>query len=131
VGTAILSSCFLAFFVFGFWFLVFPHAQQQRVYSHPPFFCFFCFVFWRRCSDEARTFVINKQAPNKQVWLSSPLTGPGRYEWGHAARDWIATRDGHPLGQLLDAQVARVLGSDEAEGIGAQAAIIEAADETL
>ncbi len=26
------------------------------------------------------TFVINKQVPNKQIWLSSPISGPARLE---------------------------------------------------
>eukprot|EP01098_Paradermamoeba_levis_P015969 TRINITY_DN8394_c0_g1_i1.p1 TRINITY_DN8394_c0_g1~~TRINITY_DN8394_c0_g1_i1.p1 ORF type:complete len:183 (-),score=40.61 TRINITY_DN8394_c0_g1_i1:247-795(-) len=27
------------------------------------------------------TFVINKQAPNRQLWWSSPVSGPKRFEW--------------------------------------------------
>ena len=34
---------------------------------------------------EAGTYVINKQAPNQQIWLSSPVSGPkrsvGSVEW--------------------------------------------------
>lgn len=26
-------------------------------------------------------YVINKQPPNKQIWLSSPVSGPKRYDW--------------------------------------------------
>ena len=25
------------------------------------------------------TYVINKQSPNRQIWLSSPVSGPARY----------------------------------------------------
>lgn len=28
---------------------------------------------------ETGTYVINKQTPNQQIWLSSPLSGPKRY----------------------------------------------------
>ena len=28
-----------------------------------------------------KTYVLNKQAPNKQLWLSSPFSGPQRYEY--------------------------------------------------
>ncbi len=28
------------------------------------------------------TYVINKQTPNRQIWMSSPLSGPVRYDWG-------------------------------------------------
>ena len=27
------------------------------------------------------TYVLNKQPPNKQIWLSSPVSGPKRYDW--------------------------------------------------
>lgn len=27
------------------------------------------------------TYVINKQPPNKQLWLSSPVSGPKRFDW--------------------------------------------------
>lgn len=29
------------------------------------------------------TYVINKQPPNKQIWLSSPVSGPDRYVKKH------------------------------------------------
>ena len=32
-------------------------------------------------TGEKGTFVINKQTPNRQVWLSSPLSGPKRYRF--------------------------------------------------
>jgi frataxin len=58
------------------------------------------------------TYVINKQPPNKQIWLSSPITGPKRYDWvvigdgqnekeGTASGDWIYLRDGSSLSQLI------------------------------
>lgn len=32
-------------------------------------------------SEAFGTYVINKQAPNKQIWLSSPVSGPKRYDY--------------------------------------------------
>ena len=29
------------------------------------------------------TYVINKQAPNRQIWLSSPRSGPARFDFVH------------------------------------------------
>ena len=26
-------------------------------------------------------YVLNKQTPNKQIWLSSPVSGPSRFEY--------------------------------------------------
>lgn len=58
------------------------------------------------------TYVINKQPPNKQIWLSSPITGPKRFNWlvkGESMSekqeagvgDWVYLRDGTSMTQLL------------------------------
>lgn len=58
------------------------------------------------------TYVINKQPPNKQIWLSSPISGPKRYDFvvesegqnskeGTGEGDWVYLRDGSSLGDLL------------------------------
>ena len=47
----------------------------------------------------AGTWVINKQAPNQQIWLSSPKSGPCRYECVDGA--WTHTRNGSTLAELL------------------------------
>lgn len=56
-----------------------------------------------------RTYVINKQPPNKQIWLSSPISGPKRYDWvldagasdDGASGQWIYLKDGSALNDLL------------------------------
>lgn len=45
------------------------------------------------------TYVINKQTPNKQIWLSSPTSGPKRYDW--TGERWVYAHDGVSLHQLL------------------------------
>ncbi|XP_058493046.1 frataxin, mitochondrial [Solea solea] len=45
------------------------------------------------------TYVINKQTPNKQIWLSSPTSGPKRYHW--TGEQWVYSHDGVSLHQLL------------------------------
>ncbi|KAK4141994.1 Frataxin-like domain-containing protein [Dichotomopilus funicola] len=65
---------------------------------------------------EIGTYVINKQPPNKQIWLSSPKTGPKRYDYvvfgegqhekqDTARGDWVYLRDGSTLGDLLKAEL--------------------------
>ena len=65
--------------------------------------------------------MLNKQPPNKQIWLSSPVSGPKRYDWvvnaedggndggarGTAAKkgDWVYLRDGSTLNGLLEEEV--------------------------
>ncbi|XP_026167652.1 frataxin, mitochondrial isoform X1 [Mastacembelus armatus] len=45
------------------------------------------------------TYVINKQTPNRQIWLSSPTSGPKRYDW--TGKRWVYTHDDISLHQLL------------------------------
>ncbi|KAG8463622.1 hypothetical protein KFE25_003895 [Diacronema lutheri] len=54
------------------------------------------------------TFVLNKQAPNKQIWLSSPVSGPQRYDLDVGCLDWLNTRDGAPLGAVLSRDIAQL-----------------------
>jgi frataxin len=62
------------------------------------------------------TYVINKQPPNKQIWLSSPRSGPKRYDWviqgdgqhqkeGTGVGDWIYIRDGSSLDSLFQQEL--------------------------
>ena len=62
---------------------------------------------------EHGTFVLNKQTPNQQIWLSSPISGPLRYDFSHDARAWINSRDGHELLPLLADDFEKLTGSDE------------------
>ncbi|XP_034829854.1 frataxin homolog, mitochondrial [Maniola hyperantus] len=55
------------------------------------------------------TYVINRQTPNKQIWLSSPTAGPKRYdlvlkEGGY----WIYKHDGVTLHQLLQQEISKI-----------------------
>ncbi|CAK3896878.1 Frataxin, mitochondrial [Lecanosticta acicola] len=58
------------------------------------------------------TYVLNKQPPNKQIWISSPISGPKRYDWvlsgesmhqkeGSGNGEWVYLRDGTDLTSLL------------------------------
>ncbi|XP_044010107.1 frataxin homolog, mitochondrial [Aphidius gifuensis] len=44
------------------------------------------------------TYVVNRQTPNKQIWLSSPTSGPKRYDFINGM--WIYKHDGKSLLQL-------------------------------
>ncbi|KAJ3089140.1 Mitochondrial chaperone Frataxin [Quaeritorhiza haematococci] len=58
---------------------------------------------------EPGTYVINKQPPNKQIWLSSPISGPKRYDWAEDKHDWIYLREGTSLGDLLSEELSEIL----------------------
>ncbi|RKU44754.1 Mitochondrial chaperone Frataxin [Coniochaeta pulveracea] len=61
---------------------------------------------------EVGTYVINKQPPNKQIWLSSPKSGPKRFDWciigdgqnqkaETAVGEWVCGRDGSTLSRIF------------------------------
>lgn len=63
------------------------------------------------------TYVINKQPPNKQIWLSSPISGPKRYDYVRGTDDWRYARDGEELGALLERELSETLGRDVRLGL--------------
>ena len=86
------------------------------------------------------TYVLNKQPPNRQIWLSSPVSGPKRFDWVLGASGgmdskqdtegsqgdvgdngqlgggkWTYLRDGSTLSGILNDELGVVL-SHEGEG---------------
>ena len=63
------------------------------------------------------TYIINKQPPNKQIWLSSPISGPKRFDYRevdyvdqHGAQlhggKWVSARDQSTLTEVLNKELA-------------------------
>lgn len=52
------------------------------------------------------TYVINRQTPNKQIWLSSPKSGPKRYDFINGK--WIYKHDGMTMHQLLNNEIPAI-----------------------
>ncbi|XP_054756420.2 frataxin, mitochondrial-like [Lytechinus pictus] len=59
--------------------------------------------------QEHGTYVINKQTPNKQIWLSSPTSGPKRYDYIN--KRWIYIHDGMAIHDLLSQEISKILDS--------------------
>ncbi|CUF13011.1 frataxin, mitochondrial, putative [Bodo saltans] len=57
------------------------------------------------------SFVLNKQAPNIQLWLSSPISGPHHYnminEEGRVV--WRSDKDQHDLVEKMERELSEVL----------------------
>lgn len=53
------------------------------------------------------TYVINRQTPNKQIWLSSPKSGPKRYDFVNS--QWIYKHDGKTLHELLNNEIPAIV----------------------
>ncbi|EDV27095.1 uncharacterized protein TRIADDRAFT_23043, partial [Trichoplax adhaerens] len=60
--------------------------------------------------DNLGTYVINKQVPNKQIWLSSPLSGPKRYDYLDGK--WVYSRNNGILHDLLSEELTKLLMMD-------------------
>ena len=58
---------------------------------------------------EQGTWVLNKQAPKRQLWLSSPISGPHHYDMVGDGAAWRSDRDGHLLHEKLTEELTQAL----------------------
>lgn len=56
------------------------------------------------------TYVLNKQTPNRQLWLSSPVSGPSRFDWDSYAGAWVYRRNKAKLLRLLENELEQLCG---------------------
>ncbi|KAI9094215.1 hypothetical protein K1719_026797 [Acacia pycnantha] len=59
---------------------------------------------------EHGTYVLNKQTPNRQIWLSSPISGPSRFDWDQEAKAWIYRRNKANLYKVLEDELRKLCG---------------------
>ncbi|CAG8653398.1 14474_t:CDS:2 [Racocetra persica] len=70
-------------------------------------------VLTLKCGSEG-TYVLNKQPPNKQIWLSSPIrliecvSGPKRYDYDLMYKKWFYHRDNTTLDELLNNELSTI-----------------------
>ncbi|KAG0567978.1 hypothetical protein M758_7G173700 [Ceratodon purpureus] len=57
------------------------------------------------------TYVLNKQTPNRQLWLSSPVSGPARFDWVVNENVWVYRRSKAELVSLLEQELSKLLKS--------------------
>ena len=58
---------------------------------------------------EAGTWIVNKHAPTRQIWLSSPQSGARHYAFDDGSGQWKDTRGGPELLALLSAELGVAL----------------------
>lgn len=57
-------------------------------------------------------YVVNKQSPNQQLWLSSPISGPMRFNYDAEGHRWLHTRTHKTdLLALLEDEFRSILGA--------------------
>ncbi|GAC96019.1 hypothetical protein PHSY_003598 [Pseudozyma hubeiensis SY62] len=60
------------------------------------------------------TWVINKQPPNKQIWLSSPKSGPKRFDYDADSKTWFCFKEGETwtLHEILQGELSQVFDTE-------------------
>ncbi|KAL6975739.1 ferroxidase [Sarracenia purpurea var. burkii] len=56
------------------------------------------------------TYVLNKQTPNRQIWMSSPVSGPSRFDWDQDAQAWVYRRTKANLIEVLESELEHLCG---------------------
>jgi len=61
--------------------------------------------------EDGGRYLINKHAPNRQIWLSSPKSGAWHFACAGPGGSWVSTRDaGTTLGGLLRQEIGAATG---------------------
>ena len=55
-------------------------------------------------------YQINKHSPNREIWLSSPVSGAWHFTWHEADGLWRSTRGAERLEDLLGRELSEALG---------------------
>ena len=66
--------------------------------------------------EKGGVYLINKHLPNRQIWLSSPVSGAWHFAWDETGRAWLATKGGERLEDLLGRELTESLGEAVALG---------------
>jgi len=61
-------------------------------------------------AGSGKVWVLNKHAPMRQIWLSSPVSGASHYDLDPAAGAWRDTRGGPPLRERLAQELSQAAG---------------------
>lgn len=61
--------------------------------------------------NSGRQFILNKHAPSRQIWLSSPLSGGKHFSYDAASGNWKLV-DGAQLNNLLSEELKKLADID-------------------
>jgi frataxin len=59
--------------------------------------------------NKNKHYVLNIQRPNLQIWLSSPISGPQRFEYDLSTNSWKNNRNGKDLYEILNEEMNSIL----------------------
>ena len=58
--------------------------------------------------QDGKTFVINRQTAKREIWYSSPISGPSHFRFDQASSQWINKND-EELYKLIEDDIGSVL----------------------
>ncbi|XP_050525239.1 frataxin homolog, mitochondrial [Daktulosphaira vitifoliae] len=85
----------------------FEHVIEESPHLNNPDITYSDGVLTVHFGEPHGTYVINRQMPNKQIWLSSPKSGPKRYNFN--GTKWIYKHDGICLHELLNNEISKIV----------------------
>lgn len=56
--------------------------------------------------EDGGQYVINKQVPNREIWMSSPKSGARHFTFDEPRNCWADTRGGEDLYRVLSAELS-------------------------
>jgi len=59
---------------------------------------------------DGRQYIINKHAPNQEIWVSSPLSGAAHFAYNSTTKMWVSTRGDEALISVLNAEFCHITG---------------------
>ncbi len=57
-------------------------------------------------------YAINLHRPNRQIWMSSPMSGASHFDYDETKGRWVSTRGGEGLHDMLSAELSRATGEN-------------------
>jgi frataxin len=61
-------------------------------------------------TESGGKYLLNRHAPNRQIWLSSPVSGAWHFAWNEERQVWISTRGSERLEALLGRELSEAAG---------------------
>lgn len=62
-------------------------------------------------TEDGATYLVNKHSPLRQLWLSSPVSGAGHFNYNPESKTWVSTRGGEPLETILERELSAAAGA--------------------
>ena len=59
-------------------------------------------------NDDGQQLLLNKHAPTKEIWLSSPLSGAWHFTYHEQSSKWISSKESHELFVFLTKEISQL-----------------------